>query len=39
VAALHHLPLEELCDRLLGVLPEALDDDVALLAVRARRRA
>jgi serine phosphatase RsbU (regulator of sigma subunit) len=35
-AALHHLPLDEFCDRLLGVLPDALDDDVALLALRAR---
>jgi serine phosphatase RsbU (regulator of sigma subunit) len=34
LARLRHLPLEELCDRLLGVLPEALDDDVALLALR-----
>jgi serine phosphatase RsbU (regulator of sigma subunit) len=31
---LRHLPLDELCDRLLSVLPEALDDDVALLALR-----
>ena len=30
------LRLEELCDRLLAVLPSALDDDVALLAVRSR---
>jgi serine phosphatase RsbU (regulator of sigma subunit) len=35
VAALRDLPLEELCDRLLAVLPDALDDDVALLALRA----
>jgi serine phosphatase RsbU (regulator of sigma subunit) len=39
VATLHHLGLEELCDRLLGVLPEALDDDVALLALRTRTQA
>jgi serine phosphatase RsbU (regulator of sigma subunit) len=35
VAGMQDLPLEELCDRLLAVLPEALDDDVALLALRA----
>lgn len=35
LATLHELPLEELCDRLLRVLPDALDDDVALLALRA----
>ncbi|MFD2092494.1 SpoIIE family protein phosphatase [Blastococcus deserti] len=34
LATLHDLPLEELCDRLLQVLPDALDDDVALLALR-----
>jgi len=28
--------LDELCDRLLALLPEALDDDVALLALRTR---
>jgi hypothetical protein len=27
--------LDELCDRLLALLPGALDDDVALLALRA----
>jgi serine phosphatase RsbU (regulator of sigma subunit) len=36
VGELHALPLEELCDRLLAGLPWALEDDVALLAVRAR---
>jgi len=35
VAGLRHLPLDELCDRLLSVLPDELDDDVALLALRA----
>jgi serine phosphatase RsbU (regulator of sigma subunit) len=35
LGALHELPLEELCDRLLQRLPDALDDDVALLALRA----
>jgi serine phosphatase RsbU (regulator of sigma subunit) len=35
LAGLRELPLEELCDRLLAVLPEALQDDVALLALRA----
>jgi PAS domain S-box-containing protein len=35
VAGMQDLPLEDLCDRLLAVLPDALDDDVALLAVRA----
>jgi serine phosphatase RsbU (regulator of sigma subunit) len=35
VPALRDLPLEEVCDRLLRVLPDALDDDVALLALRA----
>ena len=35
VSAFRDLPLEELCDRLLRVLPDALDDDVALLALRA----
>ena len=35
IADLRHLPLDELCDRLLSVLPEELDDDVALLALRA----
>jgi serine phosphatase RsbU (regulator of sigma subunit) len=39
VAAMHDLPLDELCDRLLALLPDALDDDVALLAVRARPEA
>ena len=34
-AQLHRLPLEDFCDALLGVLPGRLDDDVALLAVRA----
>jgi serine phosphatase RsbU (regulator of sigma subunit) len=29
-------PLAEFCDRLLAGLPEALDDDVAILALRAR---
>jgi PAS domain S-box-containing protein len=32
---LHRLPLEAFCDALLHVLPGRLDDDVALLAVRA----
>jgi PAS domain S-box-containing protein len=36
VAGLAHLPLQELCDRLLADLPWALEDDVALLALRAR---
>ncbi|TFV63594.1 UNVERIFIED_ORG: GAF domain-containing protein [Bacillus sp. AZ43] len=36
VADLRDLPLPELCDRLLAVLPDALDDDVALLALRVR---
>ncbi|MCZ2822942.1 MULTISPECIES: SpoIIE family protein phosphatase [unclassified Modestobacter] len=31
-----HLPLEELCDRLLGALEGAVEDDVAVLAVRVR---
>jgi serine phosphatase RsbU (regulator of sigma subunit) len=35
VARWAHLPLEELCDRLLGELAGAVEDDVALLAVRA----
>jgi serine phosphatase RsbU (regulator of sigma subunit) len=35
LAGLRELPLEELCDRLLAVLPDALQDDVALLALRA----
>ncbi|TFV63234.1 GAF domain-containing protein [Blastococcus sp. CT_GayMR20] len=39
VAGMQDLPLEELCDRLLAVLPEALDDDVALLALRASAQA
>jgi hypothetical protein len=34
-AGLSDLPLDELCDRLLSELPEALDDDVAILALRA----
>ncbi len=35
--ALAHLPLEQMCDRLLDrMLPDRLDDDVALLAVRLR---
>jgi hypothetical protein len=29
------LPLDEFCDRLLAGLPEALDDDVAILALRS----
>ena len=37
VAVLRHLPVDELCDRLLSVLPDELDDDVALLALRAHR--
>ncbi|HEX2075353.1 MAG TPA: SpoIIE family protein phosphatase [Geodermatophilus sp.] len=37
VGELAGLPLGELCDRLLAELPAALDDDVALLALRARR--
>ncbi|MCW2510871.1 MAG: Sensor phosphatase [Modestobacter sp.] len=36
VAGAAQLPLEELCDRLLGELAGAVEDDVALLAVRAR---
>src|SRR3712207_3446303 len=35
VSGMQGLSLEELCDRLLAVLPSALDDDVALLAVRS----
>jgi serine phosphatase RsbU (regulator of sigma subunit) len=35
IADLRHLPLDEFCDRLLSVLPAELDDDVALLALRA----
>jgi serine phosphatase RsbU (regulator of sigma subunit) len=35
VAGLHHLSLDQLCDRLLAELPGALGDDVALLALRA----
>jgi serine phosphatase RsbU (regulator of sigma subunit) len=35
VAAWARLPLEQLCDRLLAALEGAVDDDVALLAVRA----
>jgi hypothetical protein len=35
VAELCHLSLDELCDGLLAELPGALDDDVALLALRA----
>ncbi|WP_164700561.1 SpoIIE family protein phosphatase [Modestobacter sp. KNN46-3] len=31
-----HLPLEELCDRLLAELDGSVDDDVAVLAVRVR---
>jgi serine phosphatase RsbU (regulator of sigma subunit) len=34
-ADLGHLPLDELCDALLGDLDGRLDDDIALLAVRA----
>ena len=33
--ALRELPLDEFCDRILAGLPEALDDDVAILALRA----
>jgi serine phosphatase RsbU (regulator of sigma subunit) len=33
--ALADLPLDEFCDRLLAGLPGALDDDVAILALRA----
>jgi serine phosphatase RsbU (regulator of sigma subunit) len=36
IAGMQHLPVDELCDRLLAVLPRALDDDVALLVVRAQ---
>jgi hypothetical protein len=32
---LRHLPLEELCDRVLGELDGQVDDDVAILAIRA----
>ena len=32
---LRHLPLEELCDRVLGELAGRVEDDVALLAIRA----
>jgi serine phosphatase RsbU (regulator of sigma subunit) len=35
VAPCAGLPLEELCDRLLGELAGAVEDDVALLALRA----
>jgi serine phosphatase RsbU (regulator of sigma subunit) len=34
-AKLCHLPLDDLCDRLLAQLPGRLDDDVAILALRA----
>jgi serine phosphatase RsbU (regulator of sigma subunit) len=33
--ALGDLPLDEFCDRILAGLPDALDDDVAILALRA----
>ncbi len=35
-ASLAHLPLEQVCDALLAALPAAGEDDIALLAVRAR---
>jgi serine phosphatase RsbU (regulator of sigma subunit) len=35
VQQLRHLPLEELCDRVLGELDGQVEDDVALLAIRA----
>jgi len=35
VVAAAHAPLAELCDRLVAGLAGAVDDDVALLAVRA----
>nr|WP_246406631.1 SpoIIE family protein phosphatase [Modestobacter versicolor] len=35
VGRVGRLPLEEVCDRLLGALEGAVEDDVALLAVRA----
>jgi serine phosphatase RsbU (regulator of sigma subunit) len=35
VEQLRHLPLDELCDRVLGELDGQVDDDVALLAIRA----
>ena len=35
VQRLRHLPLEELCDRVLAELDGQVDDDVALLAIRA----
>ena len=36
VRELAGLPLEELCDALLGQLPDAVEDDIALLALRYR---
>jgi PAS domain S-box-containing protein len=39
VTGMADLPLDELCDRLLATLPGALDDDVALLALRAHPEA
>ena len=35
LAGLRHLPLEDLCDRVLAELSGRVDDDVALLAIRA----
>ena len=35
VRELAGLPLEDLCDALLGQLPDAVEDDIALLALRA----
>ncbi|NAZ74039.1 SpoIIE family protein phosphatase, partial [Kineococcus sp. T13] len=35
VTALSHLPVEELCDQLLARIGDQVEDDVALLAVRA----
>jgi len=37
VADLAHLPLEQLCDALLAQVGDRVEDDVALLAVRAHR--
>ena len=39
VRGLAGLPLEDLCDALLGQLPDAVEDDIALLALRAHPQA
>ena len=36
VGALGPLPLVDLCDAVLGLLPGVVEDDVALIAVRIR---